>query len=230
MGDFREEGYEDVFEQELSYGIWLREYPLPMVYEEKRNKELSFGTCSKSLFSLSSSQSICGTKEREEKGETKVMRDREVKRKLGVTQKVGNGKSASNELKIEIVAGSLGDITINNNPLLDKAPEIHGKNKGKKWSREKSSKRVSNNNLKNIEFENDKRNLVDVMVIDMMVMDGPLGDLGSYGKKRKQGIENKEVSYQNVEAVLEGQHRLIQQKISIGTTKVWGTPVEFKPR
>lgn len=136
-------------------------------------------------------------KEREEKGETKVMRDREVKRKPGVTQKVGNGKSTSNELKIEIVAGLLGDISINNKPLLDKAPEIYGKNKGKKWSREKSSKRASKNNLKNIEYENGKRNLVDVMV-----MDGSLGDLGSYGKKRKQGIENKEVSYQNIEVVL----------------------------
>lgn len=62
MGGLGEEGYEDVFEQELSYGMWLRAYPLPMVYEEQRNKDLSFGRCSKSLFNLSSSQSICGTK------------------------------------------------------------------------------------------------------------------------------------------------------------------------
>lgn len=40
-----EEGYEDLDQHELSYGLWIRDSPLPNVFEEQKRKESSSGTC-----------------------------------------------------------------------------------------------------------------------------------------------------------------------------------------
>lgn len=45
LGELSEEGYKDIDEQDLSYGMWLRDSPLPKFFEEQRSKEASSGTC-----------------------------------------------------------------------------------------------------------------------------------------------------------------------------------------
>lgn len=67
-----EEGFEDLDEQELSYGMWLRASPLPKVFEDQKSKEGSSETCSRSLFQVSSSQSRCNTNGKEKDDEVEV--------------------------------------------------------------------------------------------------------------------------------------------------------------
>ncbi|CAI8596235.1 unnamed protein product [Vicia faba] len=62
--DLNEEGFEDIEEQELSYGQWLRASPLPKVIEDQKKRDSSSGTCSKNIFNVSSGQSRCKTKEK----------------------------------------------------------------------------------------------------------------------------------------------------------------------
>ncbi|XP_058747000.1 uncharacterized protein LOC131619963 [Vicia villosa] len=64
VGDLSEEGFEELDEQDLSFGTWLRASPFPRVHEEQIKKESHSSLCRKSLFHISSSHSQCGSKEK----------------------------------------------------------------------------------------------------------------------------------------------------------------------
>lgn len=65
FGDLIKECYEEVDEQELSYGLWKRACPLPKAFYGQRTKESSCGTCSRSIFNVSSSKNRCGIKNKD---------------------------------------------------------------------------------------------------------------------------------------------------------------------
>ncbi|CAI8587915.1 unnamed protein product [Vicia faba] len=62
LEELRDEGFEELDEQDLSFGLWLRASPLSRVTEEPNKKDSSSSTCSNNLFNISSSHSRCGTK------------------------------------------------------------------------------------------------------------------------------------------------------------------------
>ncbi|XP_058761605.1 uncharacterized protein LOC131634999 [Vicia villosa] len=76
--DLSEEGFEELEEQDLSYGAWLRASPLPRVPEEPKKKETNSSSCSKSLFNISSGQSHY-----EMKGKGKEVEEGEVEQIKG---------------------------------------------------------------------------------------------------------------------------------------------------
>lgn len=55
--DMSEEGFEELEEQDLSYGAWLRASPLPRVPKDPKKKETNSRSCSKSLLNISLGQS-----------------------------------------------------------------------------------------------------------------------------------------------------------------------------
>lgn len=73
LGDLRKKkGYEDPDEQDLLCGLWLRASSLPRISDEQKTKDSSSGTCSRSLFNISSCQSKCGTKGKEMEGKLEM--------------------------------------------------------------------------------------------------------------------------------------------------------------
>ncbi|XP_058756011.1 uncharacterized protein LOC131629230 [Vicia villosa] len=64
LEDMTEEGFEDLDEQELSYGQWLRASPLPKLGEEHRTKDSSSGTRSRSLLVSLQARADAGQKRR----------------------------------------------------------------------------------------------------------------------------------------------------------------------
>ncbi|XP_058749387.1 uncharacterized protein LOC131622377 [Vicia villosa] len=64
LEELTEAGFEELEEQDLSYGQWLRASPLPKMSDQVKKKESSSGNCSKSLFNAPSSQSRCEPKEK----------------------------------------------------------------------------------------------------------------------------------------------------------------------
>ncbi|XP_058755655.1 uncharacterized protein LOC131628867 [Vicia villosa] len=69
VGDLSEEGFENLEEQDLSFGAWLRASPLPRTFEESKKKDSNSSSCSRSLFNLSSGQSRCEGKGKEKEGD-----------------------------------------------------------------------------------------------------------------------------------------------------------------
>ncbi|CAI8619014.1 unnamed protein product [Vicia faba] len=63
LGELSEEGFEDLEDQDLSFGTCLRASPSPRVQEEMRKKDCTSSSCSKSLFNISSRHSRCKTRE-----------------------------------------------------------------------------------------------------------------------------------------------------------------------
>ncbi|XP_058774352.1 uncharacterized protein LOC131648628 [Vicia villosa] len=57
LGDLSEDGFEDIEEQDLSFGLWLRASPLPKVMEDQR-KESSSGNCTRSSTSLQAKANV----------------------------------------------------------------------------------------------------------------------------------------------------------------------------
>lgn len=72
LEELTKEGYEELEEQDFSYGQWLRASPLSKMTEDQKKKDSSSGTCSKSLFSSSTSQSKCSPKGKENNEDVEV--------------------------------------------------------------------------------------------------------------------------------------------------------------
>lgn len=115
--DLGEEGFKDLEEKETSYGVWLRASRLPKVAEDQRKKDITSGSCSKSLFNVSSSHNHCGTRNKTKEGEEgEVEEDKSgpgsgsgMKAIQGTDQKTDKAKTG---LEIEAVAESLGEVGI----------------------------------------------------------------------------------------------------------------------
>ncbi|XP_058749873.1 uncharacterized protein LOC131622870 [Vicia villosa] len=213
MGDLGEEGYEDIDEQDLSYGIWLRASPLPKVYEDQRQRESSSGNCTKSLFLASSSHSRCENEKKEKGGETEVEQEKGVE----ITDKAKAAKGSPNThrdhdqrgLKVESVAESLGAVELNSSKPPSKAGVVASISKRKTWSRKKGERKPvvkkAQGKEKEIEAMERKRQLIDVVITE-----GTLEDMECDDVKRKRidvGEGGKSVE---PEVVLNDQHRLHQ--------------------
>ncbi|XP_058746072.1 uncharacterized protein LOC131618942 [Vicia villosa] len=207
VGELSEEGFEELEEQELSYGTWLRASPLPKINDDQRKKESKFSSCSKSLFNISSGQSGCDSKNKEKEGEGEVEQKEATepwkKNKEVIQDKVENtGKQV---LEIEAVAESLGAFDISNAGN-GKAITLKGScARKKKWTRKSVTRKAPSSQVKKLETEIGKRPLVDVMIVE-----GDVGECGSGEKKRKSQLESNECPVTEPEVVLETQHRLPQ--------------------
>ncbi|XP_058751474.1 uncharacterized protein LOC131624535 [Vicia villosa] len=109
--DLSEEGCEELEEKDLSYGQWLRASPLPKMGEEQKKRDSSSGTCSKSLFNVSSGQSRCeqkiqGTGEEPEVQQAKTTGENPVE--IGGSKNPEMDKQKT--LEIERVAESFGAV------------------------------------------------------------------------------------------------------------------------
>ncbi|XP_058733417.1 uncharacterized protein LOC131605033 [Vicia villosa] len=210
VDEFSEEGFENLEEQDLSYGAWLRASPLPRTHEEQKKKESNSSSCSKILFNLSSGQSRC-----EEKGKGKEGDEGEVNQKntcltLEASENVGDPKAHEGHLKrnvleVEAMAESFGAIDISNIGQASGKVQKDGASKKKKWTRRQVVRKGTQDSKKKVEMEIGKRSLVDVMIID--------GTVESHGvmEKRMKGVEGQQgTATTKPEVVLEDQHRLGQ--------------------
>lgn len=107
LEELTEEGFEELDEQGLSYGQWLRASPLPKMTEDKKKKDSSSGTCSKNLFQSPTNQSRCGSKGKEIMEEAEVQQAKELEEIAGA-EKFHVASSKYKNLDIEVVAGSFG--------------------------------------------------------------------------------------------------------------------------
>ncbi|XP_058746709.1 uncharacterized protein LOC131619652 [Vicia villosa] len=207
LDDLTEEGFEELEEQDLSYGQWLRASPLPKMNEDQKKGDSSSGTCSKSLFQVSSGQSRCNQKVTNKSDEAEVEQGREAIEGMGEARG-GDGdpeKSKHKEVDVEKVAESLGAVALSLEGTGDGIQKKDLTLPKKKWVRRKNIKTGNNSQGRRKLVENSKRQLIDVMITE-----GPIEACGSGEKKRKQ--ESTEEAQKTVlpEVVLETQHRLSQ--------------------
>ncbi|XP_058752316.1 uncharacterized protein LOC131625473 [Vicia villosa] len=202
LEEFTEEGFDEIEEQDLSYGQWLRASPLPKMSEESRKKDSSSGNCSKNLFSVSSSHSRCDMKEKSTADNAEMIqiheKEEEPAAASGEAERVSKGKKM---VDVEKVAESLGAVILSST---EQGGTGLSKEKGtqqKKWSRKKVGKKLAGDQNAKKAFEATKRQLVDVMITE-----GPIERIGASGKKRRQSSEADDLP----EVVLEDQHRLPQ--------------------
>ncbi|XP_058734335.1 uncharacterized protein LOC131606068 [Vicia villosa] len=207
-----EEGYEDLEEKELSYGAWLRASPLPKAVEEQKRKESNSSSCSKSLFSISSSHSRCDNKsklkegEEGEEGEMEQNKSGQVSGRKTITGREKEQENRSTGLEIEAVAESLGAVGISNKDIAKKANHTSSPTKKKKWTRRQPNRKVgAKATKKQMALEMGKRQLVEVMIVE-----GNLEERGSGEKKFKSQGEITTDIPKIPEVVLDGQHRLQQ--------------------
>ncbi|XP_058764208.1 uncharacterized protein LOC131637617 [Vicia villosa] len=208
--DLSEEGFKDLDEQELSYGAWLRSSPLPKLPEDQVKRESNSSSCNKSLFNISSGQSRCSTKGKEKENEGGEGEVEQTKQKGGAAQSERNKQpvthaETTNNLEIEAMAESLGavELSIATKQLAPIQKTVA--KKGRKWTRKTNTKKSAGEIGKKLELELGKRNLVDVMIID-----GTMGEGGS-GEKKQKGAEKEQAEgTSKPEVVLEIQHRLQQ--------------------
>ncbi|XP_058732884.1 uncharacterized protein LOC131604465 [Vicia villosa] len=223
VGDLSEEGFENIEEQDLAFGAWLRASPLPRIQEEVKKKDTSSSSCSKNLFNVSSGQSRHETKGKSKDGEEgeveqqRTMVQDEPGAKIATTKKntqeiqlmesnrVQKGKEPrKTNLEIEAMAESLGAVDISNVGKGSKELSVEGKSKKRKWIRRQNTRKATSSKTVEKEVERGKRNLVDVMIIDGTV------DTCGKGEKKLKGQEEEVTTEQGPEVVLDNQHRLPQ--------------------
>ncbi|XP_058784594.1 uncharacterized protein LOC131659420 [Vicia villosa] len=201
--ELNEEGFEDIEEQDLAFGQWLRASPLPKITDESKKRESSSSLSSKDLFNVSSSQSRCETKgkDKEEEAEVQLItaaannQNRENK-----DEEVG----PKNQVDVETVAETLGAVMLSTGMNKTQA-SVQTEPAQKKWTRRKPSKTSGSTLVKASKPKITKRQLVDVMISE-----GPLDELVNGDKKRKQAFEGSDIPDNFPEVVLESQHRLPQ--------------------
>ncbi|XP_058749039.1 uncharacterized protein LOC131622001 [Vicia villosa] len=144
LEDMTEEGFEDLDEQELSYGHWLRASPLPKLGEEFRTKDSSSGTCNRSLFNVSSSQSRCGTKDKEKLDELEVEQLQKMVKEGGDGSKncEDNGGKQKAVADVEDVAESLSAVALSQVDKTNQSKAISSSSKQKKWTRKRGVRKV----------------------------------------------------------------------------------------
>jgi hypothetical protein len=145
--------FDDLVEKDLPFGQWLRASPLPKITGEVR-KDISSGSCSKSLFS-ESSQSKDGTVEKGK--DVEVEQVRVVSDNMLQIDKGANYDEGKNTHEVESVAESLSNVAIskpemgkldkgsNTKPAPDPKPT-------KKWARRKGTKKNKSSALVVIEL------------------------------------------------------------------------------
>lgn len=216
VGDLSEEGFEDIEEQDLAFGAWLRASPLQRIQEDVKKKEASSSSCSKNLFNISSSQSRCetiGKNKGTDEGEVEQQQlknqiasgvgtitpkeNRHEIQVIGSSSKQKGKENGKTSLEIEAMAESLGAVDISQVGKNSKVVEGEGKTKRRKWTRRQFTRKVSTPKAVEKEIECGKRNLVDVMVID-----GTMNSLGT-GEKKLKGQEEEGNTKFEPEVVLE---------------------------
>ncbi|XP_058783267.1 uncharacterized protein LOC131657939 [Vicia villosa] len=205
LEELNEEGFEDLDEQDLSFGNWLRASPLPKMVEEQKSKESSSGTCSKNLFNAPSSQSRCGTKEKEKgREEAEVVQSRLKETGAGEGDPP-HSKRKETLVDVEGVAESLEAVlltAVDDNPM---TKTDSAGTKPRKWIRKKNVKRAGNSSQSNKALEVGKRQLVEVQI-----MEGSVEDMGIGDRKRRQVGDKEKTQETRPEVVLVDQHRLPQ--------------------
>ncbi|XP_058733973.1 uncharacterized protein LOC131605657 [Vicia villosa] len=206
LEELTEEGFEELDEQDLSYGQWLRASPLPKMTEDQRKRDSSSGTCSRSLFPSSTSQSRCSPKEIANGAEAEA----EVQQKKSLEEETGaEGNNITPQggknLDIEVVAESFGAVAINTDVKKGGEHPKPSEPQRRKWIRRKSTKKHMSNKQKEKAIESSKRQLVDVMITE-----GTIEDCMSGEKKRRQEEAAPETTNLLPEVVLDTQHRLQQ--------------------
>ncbi|XP_058774390.1 uncharacterized protein LOC131648672 [Vicia villosa] len=180
--DLNEEGYEELEDQDLAFGQWLRASPLPKLNEEFNRKDSSSSICSRELFNVSSSQIRCEHKGKGESEDLEVQQDNHILNQQKDTGKCGEETNV-NPMNVETVAEFLGAVALSTEKLA-KSNEV-GVQK-RKWVRRKSMKSAKTAAESSAKTKLSKRHLVDVMVVE-----GFLDDYGGGDKKRKQVVEAK---------------------------------------
>ncbi|XP_058733455.1 uncharacterized protein LOC131605074 [Vicia villosa] len=137
-GELNEDGFDDIEEQDLLYGQWLRASPLPTVNDDFKKKDTSSSSCSRSLFNNSSGQSRCESRGKEKEGEGEVEQtktDAAMNNTGGQVNNINPTIGEGNTLEIEEVAFSLGAVDISKAEKIkgdiQKGPTV----KKKKWTR-----------------------------------------------------------------------------------------------
>lgn len=131
------EGYTDVKEQDQAYGSWMRASPLSKVQSEFK-KEPNTGTCSKSLFS-STSSSKCSEAGEEKTSKALVVNEAEtpVVQKQNVVLDAGSEETRK---AIEGVAETLGSVSLSQKSAAGAKDKKEETKVRKKWSRQKGPK------------------------------------------------------------------------------------------
>lgn len=109
--DLNEEGFEELEEQDLAFGQWLRASSVPKIGEEAKTKESSSSICNNDFFNISSSHSRCELKGKDKMEEQEVQQDNRVE----VPTKSISNKVHTNKAKcvdVETVGKSLGAVAI----------------------------------------------------------------------------------------------------------------------
>ncbi|XP_058759552.1 uncharacterized protein LOC131632844 [Vicia villosa] len=117
--ELNEEGFEDIEEQDLAFGQWLRASPLPKLTDEFKNRDSSSSLCSRELFNASSSQSRCEVKDKD-KGEDLEVQQIQSSPKQQCDGDRGGGYGSKNNLDVETVAESLGAVMLSTQKRLTK--------------------------------------------------------------------------------------------------------------
>lgn len=96
--ELNEEGFEDIEEQDLAFGQWLRAFPLPKHTDEFNKHDSSSSLCSRELFNASSNQSRCETKGKDKGKDVEVQQVN-----VSANQQSGGdrGKGSKNQLDVE---------------------------------------------------------------------------------------------------------------------------------
>ncbi|XP_058784267.1 uncharacterized protein LOC131659014 [Vicia villosa] len=202
--ELNEECFEELEEQDLAYGQWLRASPLPKLMDDGKRRDSSSSLCSRELFNVSSSQSRCGTKgkDRSEDLEVQQVNTTPNQQAEGDKRREENTNAA---VDVETVAESLGAVALSIDKSLPVATTTEGGVQKRKWIRRKPSKSLKNAGPKTTKPRSTKRQLVDVMVVE-----GNLEELGVGDKKRKQVAGDDKNLNIEPEVVLADQHRLHQ--------------------
>ncbi|XP_058759547.1 uncharacterized protein LOC131632840 [Vicia villosa] len=137
VGELSEEGFEELEEQELAYGTWLRASPLPRTQETSIKKESNSGSCSKSLFNISSGHSKEEIRSKEKSEEVEVNKPKEVEQRPSPTKvlRIEQNTCEQNPLEIEAVAESFSAVDISNVGGSKDKNNTSQKGRGKKWTR-----------------------------------------------------------------------------------------------
>ncbi|XP_058727315.1 uncharacterized protein LOC131598755 [Vicia villosa] len=114
LEDLSEEGFEEIEEQDLNYGQWLRASPLPKVSEDQKKRDSSSSICSKSLFHVSSGDSRCDPNRKGKGEEPEVQNRQEAKEDRGEVEGEHSNQQRTKQkvFEIEKVAESLGAVAL----------------------------------------------------------------------------------------------------------------------
>ncbi|XP_058726827.1 uncharacterized protein LOC131598223 [Vicia villosa] len=202
--ELNDEGFEDIEEQDLAFGQWLRASPLPKLTDEFKKRESSSSLCSRELFNASSSQSQCEAKGKD-KGEDLEVHQTQPSPNQQSSGHKGEKDASKNNVDVETVAETLGAVMLSTNKHSPNEAPKAGEEQLRKWTRRKPTKQSKVNSGKASKPKIGKRQLVDVMITE-----GPLDEYVNGDKKRKQAEVEGNHQRLETEVVLDDQHRLHQ--------------------